>query len=86
MSEAPVTHPSLLVRLRDRNDDQAWCEFTEIYGPLAYRLAKRRGLQEADAQDLVQDVFPRSPGRLTVLIWTGVGGRFVGGFAALPAI
>jgi RNA polymerase sigma factor (sigma-70 family) len=57
MNETPATHPSLLVRLRDRNDEQAWCEFTEIYGPLAYRLAKRRGLQEADAQDLVQEVF-----------------------------
>ncbi len=57
MNEAPVTHPSLLVRLRDRSDEQAWCEFTEIYGPLAYQLAKRRGLQEADAQDLVQEVF-----------------------------
>ncbi len=57
MNDASATHPSLLVRLRDRNDEQAWSEFTEIYGPLAYRLAKRRGLQEADAQDLVQDVF-----------------------------
>ena len=57
MNEAPVTHPSLLVRLRDRSDEQAWCEFTEIYGPLVYQLAKRRGLQEADAQDLVQEVF-----------------------------
>ena len=57
MNEAPVTHPSLLVRLRDRADEQAWCEFTEIYGPLVLQLAKRRGLQEADAQDLVQEVF-----------------------------
>jgi RNA polymerase sigma-70 factor (ECF subfamily) len=47
----------LLVRLRDRNDEQAWCEFTEIYGPLVYQLAKHRGLQDADAQDLVQEVF-----------------------------
>ena len=57
MTDAPATHPSLLVRLRNRNDEQAWCEFTEIYGPLAFQLAKRRGLQEADAQDLVQEVF-----------------------------
>jgi RNA polymerase sigma factor (sigma-70 family) len=57
MIEAPVTHPSLLVRLRDHSDEHAWCEFTEIYGPLVYQLAKRRGLQEADAQDLVQEVF-----------------------------
>jgi RNA polymerase sigma-70 factor (ECF subfamily) len=57
MKGAPVTHSSLLVRLRDRSDEQAWCEFTEIYRPLVYQLAKRRGLQEADAQDLVQEVF-----------------------------
>lgn len=57
MNQAPATHPSLLVRLRDRSDEQAWCEFTEIHGPLVYQLARRRGLQEADAQDLVQEVF-----------------------------
>jgi RNA polymerase sigma factor (sigma-70 family) len=57
MDEAPSTQPSLLVRLRDRGDERAWSEFTEIYGPLVYQLARRRGLQEADAQDLVQDVF-----------------------------
>ncbi len=57
MAEAPTTHPSLLIRLRDPRDEQAWCEFTEIYGPLAYQLARYRGLQDADAQDLAQDVF-----------------------------
>jgi RNA polymerase sigma factor (sigma-70 family) len=57
MNEAPSTQPSLLVRLRDRGDERAWAEFTEIYGPLVYQLARRRGLQEADAQDLVQEVF-----------------------------
>jgi RNA polymerase sigma factor (sigma-70 family) len=57
MDQAPSTKPSLLVRLRDAGDERAWAEFTEIYGPLVYQLARRRGLQEADAQDLVQDVF-----------------------------
>jgi RNA polymerase sigma-70 factor (ECF subfamily) len=46
-----------LIRLRDPGDERAWCEFTEIYGPLVYQLARRRGLQEADAHDLSQDVF-----------------------------
>ena len=32
MAAAPTTHPSLLIRLRDPRDEQAWCEFTEIYG------------------------------------------------------
>jgi RNA polymerase sigma factor (sigma-70 family) len=57
MNEAPSTRQSLLVRLRDPADERAWSEFTEIYGPLVHRLARRRGLQEADAQDLVQEVF-----------------------------
>lgn len=57
MDGAPSTHPSLLIRLRDPGDERAWAEFTEIYSPLIHRLARRRGLQEADAQDLVQDVF-----------------------------
>jgi RNA polymerase sigma-70 factor (ECF subfamily) len=57
MSEAPLTHPSLLVRLRDGEDNLAWSEFVEVYTPLIYRLARQKGLQEADAADLVQEVF-----------------------------
>ncbi len=57
MDEAPSTHASLLIRLRDPADGRAWAEFTELYGPLVLRLGRRRGLQEADAQDLAQEVF-----------------------------
>jgi RNA polymerase sigma-70 factor (ECF subfamily) len=57
MEQAPTTHPSLLIRLRNPGDERAWCEFTEIYGPLIYQLARRRGLQDSDAQDLGQEVF-----------------------------
>ena len=57
MTDAPITRPSLLVRLRDPQDERAWAEFVEIYAPLVHRLARARGLQEADAADLVQEVF-----------------------------
>jgi RNA polymerase sigma factor (sigma-70 family) len=57
MSEAPATRPSLLVRLRDSRDEQAWAEFVAIYDPLIFKLARQRGLQDADAADLVQEVF-----------------------------
>jgi len=57
MDDSPTTRPSLLVRLRDPLDDRAWDEFVEVYGPLVRRLARRRGLQEADAADLAQEVF-----------------------------
>ena len=56
MHELPETRNSLLVRLSDHSDRQAWAEFAEIYEPALYRLARGRGLQHADALDLVQDV------------------------------
>jgi RNA polymerase sigma factor (sigma-70 family) len=56
MSASPDTRASLLIRLKDRADDEAWTEFTEIYRPVIYRLACRKGLQHADADDLVQQV------------------------------
>lgn len=56
MNDFPDTRRSLLVRLREARDDAAWAEFIGIYDPLVYRLARRRGFQDADARDLCQDV------------------------------
>src|SRR5437868_8000185 len=56
MSPSPETRPSLLVRLQDRSDQAAWMEFAQVYTPVIHRLALRRGLQGADADDLVQQV------------------------------
>jgi RNA polymerase sigma-70 factor (ECF subfamily) len=56
MPEAPQTQPSLLVRLRDARDDRAWAQFVDMYAPLVYGYARRRGLQNADAADLTQMV------------------------------
>ncbi len=57
MDDRPATRASLLIRLRDPRDERAWAEFLEIYTPLIHRLARQRGLQEADADDLTQEVF-----------------------------
>ncbi len=51
----PITRPSLLVRIRDAQDVVAWEQFVEIYAPLVYGFARRRGLQDADAADLTQE-------------------------------
>lgn len=56
MSSSPNTRPSLLVRIRDGADREAWRQFVELYAPLVYRFARRRGLQDADAADLTQEV------------------------------
>lgn len=56
MDNLPPTAPSLLVRLRDVQDRLAWDQFVDIYSPLIYRFARQRGLQDADAADVMQDV------------------------------
>ena len=53
----PDTRISLILRLPRSADAAAWREFVELYEPLVLRFARKRGLQEADAQDLVQRVF-----------------------------
>ena len=50
------TRPSLLIRIRDPDDSDAWNEFTNIYRPAIVHLAMFRGLQHADAEDLAQQV------------------------------
>jgi RNA polymerase sigma-70 factor (ECF subfamily) len=53
----PTTRRSLVLRLRNPDDNVAWAEFVEVYEPLVYRLARNKGLQDSDAQDLCQEVF-----------------------------
>lgn len=57
MSSFPETRYSLIARLGRADDEEAWREFLAVYRPLVYRIARRRGLQHADAEDLAQQVF-----------------------------
>ena len=54
---ANATPASLLLRLRQPSATRAWNEFVDLYTPLIYKWARGAGLQEADAADLVQDIF-----------------------------
>ncbi|MBC8355597.1 MAG: sigma-70 family RNA polymerase sigma factor [Planctomycetes bacterium] len=56
MSESSTTRPSLLLRLRDPQEREAWSQFVHIYSPLVYRIARRAGFQDADAADVTQEV------------------------------
>jgi RNA polymerase sigma-70 factor (ECF subfamily) len=57
MNASPSTRYSLLLRIADPQNHAAWQQFVEIYEPLVYRLARRQGLQDADAHNLCQEVF-----------------------------
>ena len=52
----PKTRISLVIRLKNVADHEAWDEFTVIYEPLVLRLLQRDGLQESDARDVCQQV------------------------------
>lgn len=56
MSEFPETRDSLLVQVQDPANRDAWDLFARIYRPAIVRIAMARGLQDADAQDLSQQV------------------------------
>jgi RNA polymerase sigma-70 factor, ECF subfamily len=54
MTNTPL---SLLERLRQPEPQAAWDRFVALYTPLMFHWARRLGQSEAEAADLVQDVF-----------------------------
>ncbi|MEL6105535.1 MAG: sigma-70 family RNA polymerase sigma factor [Planctomycetota bacterium] len=57
--QVPETRPSILLRVQDSNDHEAWTVFESIYRPAMVRAAKLRGLQPADAEDVAQTILAR---------------------------
>lgn len=78
MLDSPATRASLLVRMRDRRDPDAWRQFLEIYAPTVYAYARRRGLQDADAADLMQEVMRSVAGAADRLDYDPGRGSFRG--------
>ena len=76
MAEFPPTRASLLVRLRDPQDDAAWREFVDLYAPLIYNHARKQGLQDADAVDLSQEVISAVAGAVGRLDYDPRRGTF----------
>ena len=76
MAESPGTRPSLLIRLRDPRDADAWGQFAELYGPLIRCFARKRGLQDADAADLTQLVLQAVSGAIGRLEYDPAKGTF----------
>lgn len=57
MTLTPSTRASLLLRLRDSQDRDAWAEFVGLYEQTIYRLLRQNGLQDADAREVLQELF-----------------------------
>lgn len=55
-SEFPETHPSMIAALREGQTASHWIEFYQRYAPAIFRVARYRGMDRHDAEDLVQQV------------------------------
>ena len=57
MHDPQETRLTLIGKQRGPGGVDAWDEFVALYEPLIYGLARRKGLQDADARDICQEVF-----------------------------
>ena len=71
-----LTRPSLLVRLRDHADADAWRTFVLVYAPLIYGYCRKSGLQDADAADVTQDVLKQVSQSIRGFVYDQEKGRF----------
>lgn len=70
------TSASLLLRIRDPNDRDAWASFVDVYAPLIRRYCQRKGLQSADAADVAQEVMIRVSRSISTFEYSRELGRF----------
>jgi len=78
VNDSPLTRASLLLQIRDGSNHSAWREFMNLYGPVVYGFARKRGLQDADASDLMQDVMRSVASAIGQLDYDRKRGSFAG--------
>lgn len=68
----------LLLLLSDPTDPSAWSAFVDRYAPKIYGWCRQRGLQEADAQDVTQEVLTQLVRKLRTFTYDPHKGTFRG--------
>jgi RNA polymerase sigma-70 factor (ECF subfamily) len=74
----PTTRVSLLARIRNTDDGNAWRAFVDLYAPVVYAYCRRRCLQRADAENIAQEVFTRVSRSIGRFEYDAERGRFRG--------
>jgi RNA polymerase sigma factor (sigma-70 family) len=80
-----ATSATLLERLRDTRDAEAWSRLNDLYAPLVRSWAERLGVRGADADDLVQDVLAVVVRRFPEFVHPERPGAFRGWLRAIAA-
>jgi RNA polymerase sigma-70 factor (ECF subfamily) len=71
-----ATSATLLRRLRDPADRDAWARFAESYGKRIYAWCRRWNLQEADAEDVTQGLLVNIPAKMRSFSYDPKAGSF----------
>ena len=71
-----ATRSTLLVRLKDLDNQQAWQEFFDVYWTLLFNFARRAGLNEPDAEEVVMDTVETVARKIEDFEYNRQTGRF----------
>jgi RNA polymerase sigma-70 factor (ECF subfamily) len=74
----PTTRVTLVAKIQNPQDRPAWQHFVDLYGPVILRYCRRRGLQDADAQNVLQEVLSRVSRSIRTFEYDPHRGRFRG--------
>ena len=82
-----TTHTSatLLLRLQDIEDHEAWAAFVESYAPIVFSWCRRFRLQDSDAADVTQDVLVKLMRSMQEFQYEPGKGRFRGWLKTVTA-
>jgi len=72
------TRETLLIRLRDPEDDASWVEFAELYTPLLYAYCRKREISLSDTEDIVQQAMLSISGGIKGFVYDPTRGKFKG--------
>ena len=72
------TRQSLLSRLRDWDDQDSWRDFFETYWRLIYDVARKAGLDDGAAQDVVQETILAAARQMPGFRYDSARGSFKG--------
>lgn len=70
------TRSSVLRAVADTENEAAWNRFFDLYAGFVYSVARSRGLNDADADDVVQNVFADLARNLPMFRYDRAKGRF----------
>lgn len=72
------TRKSLLLRVRDVDNQEAWSEFVDHYAPKIFSWCRRFHLQESDALDVTQEVLIKLMDSMCSFVYNPNRGSFRG--------